>query len=600
MKTVKLLFFMLLACSFSFLSCSSDDDGDGGDSKAKEEIKKQVEEITSTLEDNDDLSTFAEAFKALDVNSVPTKELTVFAFKNEAMESALKSDTDLPQDILKRHIAEGSYDLAGLKKLKQLSALSGDKLSVVDSSGVVYVNGVSLGNPTKVSNSTVFVINQMLPVAAKVDSTQNNARIQVLECNTNWSPENSDEGFPAEGALVKIYRSDKSLYQTLKTDEFGEVVFTWNKGMSLYYSVERGDSKNLYKGYVIGGLFTSQQQMDSYSGDYPAGEKALGKLTFADLNGDGVINASDKVTGYSSLPSGNNTFSVYIASEQFSTAPSLAAIESLYGMACTRYVRIDNSLYTQSAREKVNASDTLLTAYWYNSYQVIDGVRLFMEAQGTPSPSDVAKARMYRAHMYSLLMMPFGDLPMIEKNVFPPRSSMEEVAQFVMSELDAAIPNLPQKGSLVSKTDALRLKGIVLMQLAGVLSQQGNYQSAANVFKEIIDGNTVLDPYVNLFYIEAKNEYEGTSSLAEMQNMLNSAYILAEVEQTAPSLTGMNQEQVRTAIKTAFEVFGEYSYKMLNVTRWGENAGWGKYKLLPIPQRAMNETGSNLTQNPGW
>ena len=202
---------MLLALSFSFVSCSSDDDDDNGGDKEKEEIKKQIEEITSDLGKNDELSAFTEAFKALDVNAVDTKELTLFAFKDEVLESALKSSPEVSQELLKRHIAKGAYTVEQLKKVKEVLSLNGDKLAVTtDSTGTVNINGVPLGSPQKVSNSIILLIDQMLP-ATPMDSTKNNITIKVIQCNENWSlsilPE---EGFPAENALVKIYKSDNT------------------------------------------------------------------------------------------------------------------------------------------------------------------------------------------------------------------------------------------------------------------------------------------------------------------------------------------------------------------------------------------------------
>ncbi|OCX50349.1 hypothetical protein BEL04_21415 [Mucilaginibacter sp. PPCGB 2223] len=63
--------------------------------------------------------------------------------------------------------------------------------------------------------------------------------------------------------------------------------------LSQYYVVvTKGPAKNYYSGYIPVGLFQSQTDINNSATQNPAG--TVGGVKFRDINGDGVINNSDK------------------------------------------------------------------------------------------------------------------------------------------------------------------------------------------------------------------------------------------------------------------------------------------------------------------
>jgi len=76
-------------------------------------------------------------------------------------------------------------------------------------------------------------------------------------------------------------------------------IFVDNYGLNAFFGIDQaGHPANEFYGYVADGIFQSQKEVDNHALQQP-GTKAYnstspGDIRFADLNGDGVINASDR------------------------------------------------------------------------------------------------------------------------------------------------------------------------------------------------------------------------------------------------------------------------------------------------------------------
>lgn len=71
------------------------------------------------------------------------------------------------------------------------------------------------------------------------------------------------------------------------------------------FIVKKDDESNIINGYIIGGIFQSQEDID-YSAFQDGAE--IGGLKYVDMNGDGVITEFDKTPYQSISISPNETF----------------------------------------------------------------------------------------------------------------------------------------------------------------------------------------------------------------------------------------------------------------------------------------------------
>jgi hypothetical protein len=133
-----------------------------------------------------------------------------------------------------------------------------------------------------------------------VDPIQIPVKILVRDA-TSWTV-NSLQCSPVAGALVKLYASQSAFDSgkptfSLTTDAKGEVSFPVifndlsSMGISFMVVAGKGDLSNIKDGYVIQGVFNTQEEVDNHC--YQAGAK-VGSMKFKDMNCDGVISEDDK------------------------------------------------------------------------------------------------------------------------------------------------------------------------------------------------------------------------------------------------------------------------------------------------------------------
>ncbi|MDR2954916.1 MAG: fasciclin domain-containing protein [Prevotella sp.] len=320
MKKFLAVILLFALCAPVFVSCSSDDDDDNDQQRQKElqeEVKKQVNSVTSALESETGMTAFADALKKFDVASVnyENDNLTVFAFPDNATEEE-KATITVTQDLLKRHIALGKYSLDALKKVSKITMVSGEQIAVTtDTTGTVYLNGVALATPKSVSNSLLFIIGAVIPKgdlpSESAEQVKEDLSALGLELINKMEGLAGNKGFVAlttfmdlQGTMESDNVVDPGTQGSLKEGEVptsikAEInkvsgVYTWNKTDEewdfvsdttkfefLYPATENGTTNNAKITVEFSGL----------EGKEPYGEvKAYGKI-YVDNKQEGIVSS---------------------------------------------------------------------------------------------------------------------------------------------------------------------------------------------------------------------------------------------------------------------------------------------------------------------
>lgn len=125
--------------------------------------------------------------------------------------------------------------------------------------------------------------------------------------------------YPASGATVSVRDKSGNAVGQYTTDDDGKLIIIL-EDREYYYQVTKGNASNIFNGFLIAGIFQSEDEALSSPHqpsqiNTPTGPVRAGGLKFADLNGDGIINSDDRpVGGYVALSSSQD---VYIAAANF-------------------------------------------------------------------------------------------------------------------------------------------------------------------------------------------------------------------------------------------------------------------------------------------
>ena len=174
--------------------------------------------------------------------------------------------------------------------------------------------------------------------------------------------------------------------------------------------------------------------------------------------------------------------------------------------------------------------------YWDRGYQYVRKINTFLqkmdERQEKLTDQDrlVAEAKFLRAFIYFQLMERSGGVPIVTdaydlgdvQNISFKRNTVEEVVAFIEQDLDAAMPNLPERyaatdpnSGRATQDAALALRSRVLLYAASPLFNPSNdrsrWQKAADAAEALLGrGYTLYPDYQELFMLPSgapQNEY---------------------------------------------------------------------------------------------
>lgn len=191
-------------------------------------------------------------------------------------------------------------------------------------------------------------------------------------------------------------------------------------------------------------------------------------------------------------------------------------------------IAIPNNIWVAEVpyvRGQQDGQTGLGTTHWNNTYRAIRAANAFLanvdqiyERSETEVDEDLinrykAEARVIRAKKFMLLVMPFGDVPLItepitiEEGKEVTRTNAEEVWDFIETELEESASDLEEE---YAGNDIGRITtGAALGLKARAMLYAGRYTKAHEAASEVMDLNYSLYPsYENLFSYEAENNDE--------------------------------------------------------------------------------------------
>lgn len=200
----------------------------------------------------------------------------------------------------------------------------------------------------------------------------------------------------------------------------------------------------------------------------------------------------------------------------------------------------DDAATTQGVLDRLtmNPSVTTLNDIWSGYYQAIARANQALEKLA-PSPLDEAvksrlqgEARFLRAYLYFNLVRLFGGVPKVDKVLTPAesmtdqyqtRASRDAIYDFIISDLEYGVANLPAKGASGSQVGRAT-KGAAAGMLAKVFLYRQNWQRAYSLTDSIITGKmgsySLLPDYAEIWREVGENSAE---SLFEVQAGINAA-----------------------------------------------------------------------------
>jgi starch-binding outer membrane protein, SusD/RagB family len=206
-----------------------------------------------------------------------------------------------------------------------------------------------------------------------------------------------------------------------------------------------------------------------------------------------------------------------------------------------------------------NGTNTLVATdgNWNTAYGRIRSVNYLLDrAAAYATPNDlkqyVAEAKFFRAYVYFDLLQQFGGVPIIDKLLAPgspelqaPRNSRDEVADFIVKDLEEAIIDLPLENAILAADKGRVSKGAAQAFLGRVTLYEGTWQKFRNnatranslLDKSIVNSNAVITS--NLYQLfapavlgDSALKYmfileDEKSNPAGIQKSANKEYVLA-------------------------------------------------------------------------
>ena len=184
---------------------------------------------------------------------------------------------------------------------------------------------------------------------------------------------------------------------------------------------------------------------------------------------------------------------------------------------------------------KQNSSSTAANDRWRMNYRLIVRANMFMtNLQVAPISESVktqmmAEAKFLRAYGYADLITFFGDVPIVDEsqtleNAYVKRMPKSEVLDYLLKDLDAAVPNLPLK---YSGTDVGRAsQGAALALKCRILLRNEKWADAATAAKEVMDLGIydLFNDYVGIFQEANENNIEVIFDIQYIKNLQPQPY----------------------------------------------------------------------------
>ncbi|MUH34567.1 RagB/SusD family nutrient uptake outer membrane protein [Zobellia amurskyensis] len=175
--------------------------------------------------------------------------------------------------------------------------------------------------------------------------------------------------------------------------------------------------------------------------------------------------------------------------------------------------RGDNSTQNRLTNGTLLPNNNVVNGYWQGSYKRIAICNDFLENIGNVEMEQAkidrmaAEVRFLRASTYFYISQFWGSAPLVTTTLTPDeannvdKASKAELVAFVISELKAAVEDLPSFAQLSGSEAGRASKQAAMAFLGRMYLGENDFDQASKVYKEIIDmGENGIDPdYASLF-----------------------------------------------------------------------------------------------------
>lgn len=655
----KLILFKVLTLLLSilFFACSDNNEEPGVEiSKGQE----QINEVIKELDKQPDVKEFTSALKNLEDVNIEESRLTLFAVKDKNATKTTSTDTTslhLTPQVIKRHIAKGSYNLKNTDFSKPLLILSitNDTLIITKKDNKYFVNGIAIDSsrePILVGNSYVYVVNTIIPDTKNQSNiTEYKAVFNVTECNPSWSETNYQPTIVSNNASIIIFEKENDSFlatDSLVTDLNGTAMYMHDGEKQLYYTIRKQNQGLLAEGFLVNGSFTTQEQIDNAYRIYSTSildqlPPYIGCPSLVDLNGDGRINESDKISS-DILPitynSENEVQGTFIANNCLT--PSINWLSSFW-QAKTNYI---NSFQNSYMFQTYNDIDYLLvkgaadypqlkTSESKSGYFISGALLAINNFNRTESlfnradcPPDIKndwkqESRLMKLEtilLQSMIYNYYGEQPIFGDE----KMTHSEADEYMLEQLNVITMENPAPEKYI----AMALKSRILLK-------NRRWEEVVNTTRDILHSNQyALSAYNDS--INQPNEKEiilggyKSTERSKLSNpirypevLLSLSEALVELGQINDAIEFINQlnswigrdviygtlttEQARSQIQKLWTLiyYDREGHTFKNIKRWDifesilSSKGAKNYnKLLPIPYGIITQYG--WIQNPGY
>ncbi|MDR0976643.1 MAG: RagB/SusD family nutrient uptake outer membrane protein [Prevotellaceae bacterium] len=284
-----------------------------------------------------------------------------------------------------------------------------------------------------------------------------------------------------------------------------------------------------------------------------------------------------------------------------------ADLPDKYASAMSKAAVIAQKYSDLDVRKALVPTDKLLTDFWMEAYEVINACNAFFDRMMSSAyiyPEDFDftatfnQAKGMRGTLYFYLSLFFGYIPATydvynQWDMMEPLPFAEWMVSHVSADLQNAVKFLPESGDwpvLKHQAEWIYLINNLRDKLYVGATIVNRFNSIAGVDKIAKESRASVLLLASVVFLQGKD-------LAAATDLTNQALQLLGL----PATTATTAEEVRQVSTDLLNsLTGEDTGARLVAMEWvSPTADWVDYRLLPIPQAAM-EANKHLKQNNAW